>query len=242
MKKIINLSFVIVLVFLYQNCGENSSTGGGSGNEFSEGSGPSAGGGGSGNGSTGGGDGSNFPPLASAGEDQRIVHNGTIGLERVTLNGTASADADGNIVDYTWYEGGAILATGVAPTPILSVGSHRIILTVTDDNGATSSDLVSIIISGTIEPPPTRPVEDFEVTLYPVLRNYCIGCHAANVIPKFASGDVDRAWDAVISKRLADFGNPGASRFVGKIRGGHQGFGNAEANDIQNAIQAWVNP
>jgi hypothetical protein len=76
-------------------------------------------------------------------------------LKSVTLDGTASFDADGTIVSYQWAENGQVIATGVAPTIDFAVGVHVITLTVTDDDGATSTDDVVITV---LQPPNQPPV------------------------------------------------------------------------------------
>jgi hypothetical protein len=64
----------------------------------------------------------------------------------VTLDGTASVDPDGSIVSYAWTENGVPLGSGVRPSVNLATGIHTILLTVTDDQGGTSQDLVTITI------------------------------------------------------------------------------------------------
>jgi len=86
-------------------------------------------------------------PTANAGPDQRVFDNDNNGIERVTLNGSGSHDSDGTIVSYRWTENGSQIATGVAPTVSLALGAHVITLTVTDDNGATGSDIVAIVVN-----------------------------------------------------------------------------------------------
>jgi PKD repeat protein len=68
------------------------------------------------------------------------------GSELVTLNGSGSTDSDGNIVIYVWSEQGNQIATGVNPSVLLTVGTHIISLTVTDNDGLTDTDTVTITI------------------------------------------------------------------------------------------------
>jgi len=91
--------------------------------------------------------GSNQPPVADAGPDQSVIDNDRNGNEQVTLDASASFDPDGNIVNFVWREGGAQIATGVKPTVALSVGTHNITLTVTDNGELTDTDTVAIIVS-----------------------------------------------------------------------------------------------
>ncbi|NLF29872.1 MAG: hypothetical protein GX591_03170, partial [Planctomycetes bacterium] len=85
------------------------------------------------------------PPTADAGEDLSVRDNDDDGAEPVTLDGSGSV-ALGSIVGYAWSEGGVPLGSGAAPTVPLAVGEHTIDLTVTDDNGATDSDSVTVIV------------------------------------------------------------------------------------------------
>ncbi len=98
------------------------------------------------------------PPVADAGPDQTLVDEDNDGSATVTLNGAGSSDPDGSIVSYLWTEGGALIATGAAPTVTLGVGVHALVLTVEDDDGQTATDSLTVTVSefsggGTLEPP-----------------------------------------------------------------------------------------
>jgi hypothetical protein len=67
-------------------------------------------------------------------------------VETVTLNGGASSDSDGSIVRYAWREGSTVLATIAAPSVTLTVGTHTLTLTVTDNSQATGSDTVLVTV------------------------------------------------------------------------------------------------
>lgn len=84
-------------------------------------------------------------PWANAGLDQ-TNNAGPGGTALVNLNGTASVDPDGTIISYAWSENGVPLASGVSPAVSLATGVHTILLTVTDNQGGTSQDLVRITI------------------------------------------------------------------------------------------------
>ncbi|MFO7587438.1 MAG: PKD domain-containing protein [Gemmatimonadota bacterium] len=90
----------------------------------------------------------NAPPVADAGTDQTVVDNDGDGSEQVTLDGSASSDADGEINLWTWTEGSATIATGQTAEVTLTVGVHTITLTVSDDLLATGTDEVVV----TVEP------------------------------------------------------------------------------------------
>ena len=88
----------------------------------------------------------NITPTANAGVNQTVVDTDNSGAETVTLDGSGSSDTDGTITGYEWFEGGALIATGVSPSLILNVGTHNLSLTVTDNEGATDSDNVIITV------------------------------------------------------------------------------------------------
>jgi outer membrane autotransporter protein len=87
-------------------------------------------------------------PIANAGTDQTLVDTDGDGSASVTLDGAGSTDPDGSIVSYQWLEGNNEIATGAGPTVVLSVGVHTLTLTVTDDDGLTHQDQVTITVQG----------------------------------------------------------------------------------------------
>ncbi|MDX6484469.1 MAG: hypothetical protein QOE95_2240, partial [Gaiellaceae bacterium] len=99
--------------------------------------------------------GCNTPPVANAGADQTIECGG--GSTAVTLNGTASSDADGDTLSYEWREGATVLGTGATLNTSLPFGPHTITLKVTDPSGDFSEDTVNINIVDTTDPMITAP-------------------------------------------------------------------------------------
>lgn len=99
--------------------------------------------------------GSNLAPTASAGPDQTIVDADANGAEVVTFDGTSSSDSDGSVTSYAWSNGSAPFAYGPTPSVAFGVGSDTIRLTVTDDQGATSTDdvVITILAAGANQPP-----------------------------------------------------------------------------------------
>ncbi len=91
----------------------------------------------------------NVAPSANAGSDQLINDADGAGSKPVTLNGSASTDPDGTIVNYRWTEGPVVLADGAASSAIvnLTTGPHTVTLTVTDSAGATGTDTVTITVN-----------------------------------------------------------------------------------------------
>ncbi|MED5485617.1 MAG: PKD domain-containing protein [Candidatus Thermoplasmatota archaeon] len=88
----------------------------------------------------------NQPPVCNAGEDQNL-EAGDDGSCLVLLDGSSSHDPDGYIRIWNWTsEDGRTLSNGPKIKLRLPIGNHRFTLTVTDDDGAMSSDSVSVII------------------------------------------------------------------------------------------------
>ncbi|MBV8859879.1 MAG: HYR domain-containing protein [Acidobacteria bacterium] len=99
--------------------------------------------------------GCNTPPTANAGADQTIECGG--GTTAVTLDGTASTDADNDPLTYEWREGATVLGTGATLNTSLPFGPHTITLKVTDPSGDFSEDTVSVNIVDTTNPSITAP-------------------------------------------------------------------------------------
>jgi phosphatidylserine/phosphatidylglycerophosphate/cardiolipin synthase-like enzyme len=107
----------------------------------------------------------NAPPVANAGSDQ-LINEGTL----VTLNGTASSDPDGDPITYSWNQTSGTPVTlddVTSVTPSFTapdVGSEDDILifelTVTDNDGANSTDSVSVTVTDTAPPPNSAPTAD----------------------------------------------------------------------------------
>jgi hypothetical protein len=110
----------------------------------------------------------NAPPVANAGPDQNVNLPFAIQLGKadntvdVTLDGSLSADSDGNIAVYTWT-GAVDPADVVNPVVSLDVGEHEFTLVVTDDRGSVSySDTVTIFVNS---PPVAYAGEDQNLSL-----------------------------------------------------------------------------
>lgn len=89
----------------------------------------------------------NANPKADAGADQTINDSDGNGFERVQLNGTGSNDTDGSIVNYSWALNNEQIAWSANPEIELQLGINQITLTVTDNDGATSTDMVTITVA-----------------------------------------------------------------------------------------------
>ena len=91
---------------------------------------------------------SNQPPTANAGPDQSI----SMPASSVTLDGSASSDTEGAVA-YNWTKvsgpGGGTFNDATAVRPVVSGlqgGTYVFRLTVTDSNGATATDQVSVAV------------------------------------------------------------------------------------------------
>ncbi len=90
--------------------------------------------------------GNNLPPVADAGGDITVSDIANDGKEAVFLDATASSDPDGSIESYAWREGNVLLAQVPQGNVEFSSGSHLVVLTVTDDQGAIDRDTISIVV------------------------------------------------------------------------------------------------
>ncbi len=87
----------------------------------------------------------NLLPIANAGADI----NANLG-DTITLDASASTDADGSIVAYKWLQNSTVLSTSASfSTTSLSGGINEIALVVTDDKGATDSDTIKVNLNRT---------------------------------------------------------------------------------------------
>jgi N-acetylneuraminic acid mutarotase len=101
------------------------------------------------------GNGNNELPIANAGSDQVLI----LPVNSCVLNGTDSHDPDGNIVSYQWINAGGPgtftivnANTSVAQLTNLGIGNYFFELKVTDNAGATGTDMMQVIVypTGTV--------------------------------------------------------------------------------------------
>lgn len=98
----------------------------------------------------------NIPPVADAGANFEVTDADLSGAEMIALNGTGSFDQDDSIASYEWseYYGGVIGTTAILNVNA-AVGTHTYKLKVTDQDGATDIDVVTVrvlpgdVIAGT---------------------------------------------------------------------------------------------
>ncbi|MCS7466572.1 PKD domain-containing protein [Stieleria sp. ICT_E10.1] len=98
----------------------------------------------------------NQTPTADVGADQTLNDAGGNGDGFVMLTGSGS-DSDGEVVSYEWRQGSTILGTTADITPTLPIGNHELTLTVTDNEGASSTDTVVV----TVDEVDIKPVKVF---------------------------------------------------------------------------------
>lgn len=100
----------------------------------------------------------NKPPVANAGADVTI----TLPANTAQLDGSASADPDGTITNYTWTKisgpAAGIITTGTANkttiTGLTIAGDYVYELSVKDNGGTSATDQVKVTVSGAANKPP----------------------------------------------------------------------------------------
>ncbi len=109
----------------------------------------------------------NQPPTANAGPDQNI----TLPTNSVTLSGSGH-DPDGIIVFYSWRQiAGPTQFTIVSPNSAQTVinnlvqGLYEFQLTVTDNSGATGTDIVAVSVNAAQNPPTANAGNDQTIAL-----------------------------------------------------------------------------
>lgn len=83
-------------------------------------------------------------PIAIAGDDNTVLIPNGVNNINVNLDGSKSSDIEGPIVSYEWKSGNTVLGTTAILNTNLAVGTHTIILKVTDSSGATATDTVVV--------------------------------------------------------------------------------------------------
>lgn len=72
----------------------------------------------------------------------------------VSFNASSSSDSDGSIISYVWDFKDGYTGTGQTINHTFSsIGSYNVLLTVTDDKGATSSTTKNITVTESVVPP-----------------------------------------------------------------------------------------
>ena len=104
----------------------------------------------------------NNPPVADAGGPYSAE-----GGQPVAFDGSGSYDPDpeGSIVSYEWDFGDGSSGTGVAPThSYTDAGTYNVVLTVTDDKGATDTDTTTVDVTTAADSGASLRINSVEVT------------------------------------------------------------------------------
>ncbi|MEM7196493.1 MAG: PKD domain-containing protein, partial [Pseudomonadota bacterium] len=102
------------------------------------------------------GDSANFAPMADAGSDIFAVDTDNSGAESITLDASNSSDTDGTVTGFSWSsDSGVIIPDGESPSAFFPVGTHTILLTISDDDSATATDSVVVTVDAPLNSPPT---------------------------------------------------------------------------------------
>jgi hypothetical protein len=91
----------------------------------------------------------NVPPLAVAGDDIILDDLDGTGSTVISLNASASSDSDGEILNYSWSLNGQQISWESSHELTISVGEYDIVLTVTDNDGATDTDTLNAVLNST---------------------------------------------------------------------------------------------
>jgi glucose/arabinose dehydrogenase len=157
------------------------------------------------------------PPVAVAGPDLStpIAH---ITHAHVTLDGRSSFDPDGFIVSYSWSEGGTVVSTNPVDSIQLVLGEHLLTLTVTDNDGYSTSDDVRIVVTQFAENP--QPYYCFDVNGDKYVNSIDLGMVAAVYGKRFGQPGYSRLkdWNGDRTINSADLG--GTARDMTTYSGG----------------------
>ena len=99
---------------------------------------------------------SNSAPAANAGTYAPFEATSPAGAT-VTLSGSGSDPDAGDILAFLWTEGSTVLGTAASISTALALGTHDIMLTVTDSSGASASSTTRVVVTDTTPPAVTAP-------------------------------------------------------------------------------------
>jgi hypothetical protein len=103
----------------------------------------------------------NRSPIADAGQDQTIYVDSLCTPDIAILDGTGSADADEDLLNYRWEIYGEVFSEEITDLslPQGSLGSHEVLLAVEDGQGGIDSDTVNINVVDQFPPEMTVTIE-----------------------------------------------------------------------------------
>lgn len=94
----------------------------------------------------------NQPPTANAGQLPATLEALFATGAPINLNGSGS-DPDGDPVTFSWTDNGNVIATSAVTTVTLGIGTHSIVLTVSDNKGAKTSTTPQTVVVRDTTPP-----------------------------------------------------------------------------------------
>ncbi|QQS45055.1 MAG: HYR domain-containing protein [Acidobacteriota bacterium] len=94
----------------------------------------------------------NNPPTASAAALPSMIEATSPAGAQVNLSGSGS-DPDGDPITFSWKDNGNVIATGASAAVTLGLGNHSIVLTVTDNKGASTSTTAQAVLVRDSTPP-----------------------------------------------------------------------------------------
>lgn len=115
----------------------------------------------------------NQPPVIIVTDSIYVVDAWADG-EYVFLDASQCYDPDGNIVSYEWYNGSTLLGTSMSGYITLYEGVHKIILKVTDDDGATTVDTITVNVELNVDRVSFYITAWIIVTWNPVVIEYIV--------------------------------------------------------------------
>ena len=97
----------------------------------------------------------NIAPVAKAGADVNVNDNDLNGFETIILDAIASYDSDGEIKNYSWSVGkrGSMsldklqISSDSICEVDFDIGEHEVVLSITDNDGATHSDTLQVVVN-----------------------------------------------------------------------------------------------
>jgi glucuronoarabinoxylan endo-1,4-beta-xylanase len=89
----------------------------------------------------------NIKPVAVAGDDLNLDDIEGIGIAVIKLDGSLSSDTDGEISNYSWSLDGQQISWETTHELTISIGEYDLVLTVTDNDGATDTDTLHIALT-----------------------------------------------------------------------------------------------
>lgn len=86
----------------------------------------------------------NLAPIADGGTDKLVLTEQGETSQMVTLNASASSDPENQTLSFKWIEGNKTLASEQIAKVNLEIGTHTIVLQVTDAGGSSSTDQITV--------------------------------------------------------------------------------------------------